>query len=124
MRIGAAAIAGVATCVIITAPAWADSRPVPEGDDARPCVTYAESNAITLGMNRARVRRVLDARGHRVPVRRLDSALAGFPVDASPEQRVNREVREYPTCAEDEVPAVFFVEFNHRRGHVVSILWL
>lgn len=127
-RIAAAAVVAAAlpvACALAGAPALADSRPVPEGEDTQRCVTWAESDVVTTGMTRERVRRVLDTRGHRVPPSELDAALAGFPVDTpTADDRDHREVRQYPTCPEDGVPAVFFVEFNHHTGRAIGILWI
>lgn len=108
----------------------AEARPAPvdEGGDDRPCATYREFNKLRLDMRRKVVRKILDTRGHQVSKHAFDGVadMLGIGGNVASAPIKQRQIRKYPTCAEDGVPATLLVEYRLRGrvGRAVQILWL
>lgn len=79
-------------------------RPINEGNDTQPCVTYREASIVGLNIRRERVRKVVDTDGHKVDNNTLAGlgptfeALGIDPNDIDAAPRKYQEVRLYPMC--------------------------
>lgn len=111
------ALTAATLIALSSAPATASTHPVNEGGDNQPCATYAEFQALTLGMPRGQVRRVLDTDGQRMLSRSLDApGIAG-------------RVRAYPECVEPGTSpgGLLYIGFSVRpnpaHGRALSMLW-
>jgi hypothetical protein len=101
-----------------------------EGGDTQRCVTYREFNAARLGDSKQKVRELFDTTGHRVGKRAMKRHVGAFldllglsAGQVETAARSHREIRRYPTCAEDGVPALVLVEFNTRADRADQLLW-
>lgn len=117
MTAAAALAATAATVIALGAPAHAAERvrPVNEGNDTQKCVTYAEVEAVLVGMPRRRAERIMDTKGHRVRRHALDY-IADL-VGASQTPMRYREVRTYPVCDQPELfsyGGTMLVEYSTR----------
>lgn len=123
----AVAVVAMAGCLSVASPAGASDRirPVDEGGDTRPCVTYAETEKVYVGSPRGRVERVLDTPGKRVNPRSLDGVAETYGADQADLEY--REVRSYRMCAEPELgtdgSGVMLVQYNvhTRRDRAVMV---
>lgn len=110
----AAALVG-ASVVAAASPAGAASKPINEGGDTRPCVTYEEFYAVGLGAPMRRVRRTFDTNGHRVDGGVLSSTVGDVSNNASSPAR--RQVRAYPVCLDGGLVSGYaYMEFNMRTA--------
>lgn len=94
----------------------ADSRPVNEGGDSRPCVTYRESQAVFLGMTRHRTQRVLDTDG--VPTGRRQLAQYGAAAGLSGLIPPATAVRSYAVCVDPGIGGGTFLVQYGAQGRV------
>ena len=110
----------------VAPPAVADRKPVNEGGDTRPCVTYQEMEVSYLGALQNRIRRVLDTPGRKVSKRAIErygmADVVGVPEsDVAVTPWRYREVRSYPLCPGEG--DVFLVEFDKRNDRAVQMLY-
>jgi hypothetical protein len=127
-----AAVVGVIATVGVTAPAaQAVHRPVNEGGDTAPCVTYDEylvvgDQFMHGSVTRGQVRRIFDTDGHRSDSDPLAGVSATF---ASPGYEVvvprHKVTRHYLGCVDSLNPngADVYVVFNVRTDHAAMVSW-
>lgn len=102
-------------------------RPINEGNDTRPCVTYREANIVGLGIRRERVRKIVDTDGEKISKDAFEElgiaeALGVDPEDVYNAPRRYREVRLYPVCLDpgNSEDSFFLVEYDTRDYRTVQ----
>lgn len=116
----AALTAGVVVVALSATPAaQAEVRPINEGGDYRPCVTWDESEAVFLSMPMHRVQRIVDTNGERASRRRLGAAIQLIEDAPGPPLGRNDMVRAYPIC---DSTGYMFVAFNHKPRKRVTLI--